>query len=209
MSMPPEPPGPPNQPPGPPGPPPPGGPTPPPGGPTPPPGGYPGAQSVGVPRPAELLNRFLARLIDHVILGVAYGILWAVFAAIFLTGFTHSTGEWLLFYLFLSVISVAINLGYFVLLESNRGQTVGKMILKLRTFGPDGASNPTIEQAAKRNGYVAINLVSVIPILGPILAGVATLGAVIYIAVTLNSDVPNHQGWHDKFAGGTQVMQIG
>jgi len=192
-------------------------PPPPPGGtPPPPPGGYSGPPQpgfggapTGVPRPAELLNRFVARLIDHVLLGVVFGILWGVLSAIFLTGFTYSVGEWFLFYLFLSVISVAVNLAYFGLMESNRGQTVGKMLLKLRTYGPDGVSNPTLEQALKRNGYLALNIISVIPILGAFVAGLAELAAVIYIAVTLNSDVPNHQGWHDKFAGGTRVMQIG
>lgn len=193
-------------------------PPPPPGGPgaPPPPGGYGGPPQpgfggapTGVPRPAELLNRFLARLIDHVLLGVAFGIFWAVLAAIFLTGFSHSTGEWFLFYLFLSVISVAINLAYFGLLESSRGQTVGKMVMKLRTYGPDGVSNPTVEQALKRNGYLALNLISVIPFVGSLFAGLAGLAAMIYIAVTLNSDVPNHQGWHDKFAGGTRVLQVG
>ncbi|KAA1419707.1 RDD family protein [Nocardioides humilatus] len=172
-------------------------------------GGYPGAQPAGVPRPAELLNRALARLIDHVLLGVVYGIFWGILSAIFLTGYSHSVGEWFLFYLFLSAISTAINVAYFAFLESNRGQTVGKMVLKLRTYGPDGVSNPTMEQALKRNAYVAINIISVVPILGPILAGLAEVAAVVYIAVTLNGDAPNHQGWHDKFAGGTQVKQIG
>lgn len=192
-------------------------PPPPPGGtPPPPPGGYGGAPQpgyggapVGVPRPGELLNRFLARLIDHVLLGIVFGILWSVFTAMFLTGFVHSTGEWFLFYLFLSVVSVAINLAYFGLMESNRGQTVGKMLLKLRTYGPDGVSNPTLEQALKRNGYVALNLISVIPFIGPVIASLGTLAAVIYIAVTLNGDQPEHQGWHDKFAGGTRVVQVG
>ena len=191
-------------------------PPPPPGGtPPPPPGGHTGPPQpglgapAGVPRPAELLNRFLARLIDHVLLGVVFGILWGVFSAIFLTGFTHSTGEWFLFYLFLSVISVAVNLAYFALMESSRGQTVGKMLLKLRTYGPDGVSNPTMEQALRRNGYVAINLISVIPFIGTLIAGLGTLAAVIYIAITLNSDVPDHQGWHDRFAGGTRVLQVG
>ncbi|GAA3655238.1 hypothetical protein GCM10022237_13940 [Nocardioides ginsengisoli] len=195
----------------PPPPPPPGGP----GAPPPPPGGYGGPQPgfggapAGIPRPGELLNRFVARLIDHVILGVVYAILWGISSAIFLQGFYHSTGEWFLFYLFLTVIGTVINLAYFGWLESNRGQTVGKMVMKLRTFGPDGVSNPTMEQALKRNGYVALNIISVVPLLGPILAGLAELAAIVYIAVTLNSDVPNHQGWHDKFAGGTRVMQIG
>ncbi|WP_082573625.1 MULTISPECIES: RDD family protein [unclassified Nocardioides] len=191
-------------------------PPPPPGGNPPPPpgGGYGGAPQfgapAGVPRPAELLNRFLARLIDHVLLGVVYGIFYVILSAIFLTGFSYSFGEQFIFYTLLAVIQAAGYLAYFTLLESNRGQTIGKMILKLRTYGPDGVSNPTVEQAAKRNAYSALGILSIIPILGWFFLGwAAPLAAVIFIAVTLNSDQPNHQGWHDKFAGGTRVLQIG
>ena len=205
MSMPPEPPGPPTPPPGPPGPP--GPPTPPPGGA--PGGGFPGAQPAGVPRPAELTNRFLARLIDHVILWVIWIVLYFILSAIFLGGFDDSIIEWLLFGIILSVLVAVVFVGYFAVLESNRGQTVGKMVMKLKTVGPDGVSNPTMEQAARRNAFYALLLVGIIPIAGYFLAWLAILGAMIFIAVTLNNDQPNHQGWHDKFAGGTQVKQIG
>lgn len=198
MTMPPEPPGPP------------GPPSPPPGSPTPPPaGGFPGGQPAGVPRPAEIQNRFLARLIDHVILWVIWVVLYFILSAIFLGGFNDSIVEWLLFGIILSVLAAAVFLGYFAVLESNRGQTVGKMVMKLKTVGPDGVSNPTMEQAAKRNGFYALLIVGIIPIAGYFLAWLAILGAMIYIAITLNQDQPNHQGWHDKFAGGTQVKQIG
>lgn len=199
-------------------PPPPGGPgappPPPPGGyggppPQPGPGGY-GAAPAGVPRPGELLNRFLARLIDHVLLGVVYGIIYGVFNGIFLTGFVHSFTELFLFWTVTAILQAAIYLGYFAFMESNSGQTVGKMVLKLRTYGPDGVSKPTMEQALKRNAYSALGILSIIPFIGWFFLGWAVpLAAVIYIAVTLNKDVPNHQGWHDKFAGGTRVMQVG
>ncbi|TQK73039.1 MULTISPECIES: RDD family protein [unclassified Nocardioides] len=193
-------------------------PPPPPGGtPPPPPGGYggppqpqPGGTAAGVPRPGELLNRFLARLIDHVLLGVVYAIIYAVFSGIFLTGFIHSFGEYFLFWTVTAILQAAIYLGYFAFMESNSGQTVGKMVLKLRTYGPDGVSKPTMEQAIKRNAYSALGLLSIIPFIGWFFLGWAVpLAAVIYIAITLNNDQPNHQGWHDKFAGGTRVMQVG
>lgn len=193
-------------------------PPPPPGGtPPPPPGGYggppqpqPGGTAAGVPRPGELLNRFLARLIDHVLLGVVYAIIYAVFSGIFLTGFIHSFGEYFLFWTVTAILQAAIYLGYFAFMESNSGQTVGKMVLKLRTYGPDGVRKPTMEQAIKRNAYSALGLLSIIPFIGWFFLGWAVpLAAVIYIAITLNNDQPNHQGWHDKFAGGTRVMQVG
>ena len=104
----------------------------------------------------------------------------------------------------------AIALGYFALLESNRGQTVGKMIMKLQTFGPDGVSKPTMEQAVKRNIYAGLYILGIIPFIGWfLLYWAAPLALAIYMAITLNKDQPNHQGWHDKFAGGTLVKQIG
>lgn len=188
-------------------------PTPPPMPPPPPPpapgpmGGPPPA--LGVPRPGELLDRFLARLIDGVILGIVYGILAAIFSSIFLQGYIHSTGEVFIYFLFLSVISSALYLGYYGYLESSRGATIGKTVLKLKVVGPDGTSNPTMEQAIRRNIWMAFGLLGVIPVLGSFLGGLASLAAVIMIAVGINSDTVNRQAWHDKFAGGTKVLKIG
>jgi uncharacterized RDD family membrane protein YckC len=106
-----------------------------------------------------------------------------------------------------AVITAALYLGYFPLMESRNGQTIGKMLLKLQTQGPDG-STPTTEQALKRNFWVALGILGVIPIIGGIIGGLAELAIVIVIAVTINSS-PTRQGWHDNFAGGTQVVKIG
>ncbi|WP_121253363.1 RDD family protein [Nocardioides ferulae] len=185
----------------------------------PPPGGYgappqPGQQftpppTPGTPRPGELIDRFVARLIDGVILGVVFGILYAVFGAMFLRGYYHSTGELFLFWLFTAVISSAVYVGYFAYLESSRGATIGKQVLKLKVVGPDGVSNPTMEQAVRRNIWLATNLLNIIPIFGSFLSGVASLVAVIMIAVGINGDPVNRQAWHDRFAGGTRVLKIG
>ena len=94
----------------------------------------------------------------------------------------------------------AIVIGYFALMESTRGQTVGKMLMKLKTEGPDG-ENPSLEMAIKRNIWLALSII-------PIIGGLAQLGAVIYIAVTI-SQSPTHTGWHDTFAGGTRVIKTG
>ncbi|WP_435770005.1 RDD family protein [Nocardioides sp. SYSU DS0651] len=195
-------------------PPPPGGPGGP-GGPSSPPpqGGY-GAPQFGAPaggaRPGELLNRFLARLIDFVILGVVFGIIFSVLSAIIYTGFTTSFFEYFLVYTLSFVLQAVGYVAYFALLESSRGQTVGKMVLKLRTVGPDGVSNPTLQEAVKRNAFAGLGILGIIPFLGWFFLGwAAPIGAAIFIAITLNSDQPNHQGWHDKFAGGTRVLQVG
>jgi uncharacterized RDD family membrane protein YckC len=152
----------------------------------------PGAPGVGVGQPGNLLDRFLARLIDGVIVGVVYFILYIVllaatsyFLAVFLSG----------------VVAAVLYLGYFGYLESDRGQTIGKQVMKLKTFGPDGRSNPTMNEAIKRNIWYAFGVI-------PFVGGLAELASVILIAVNINSD-PQRQHWFDKFAGGTKVIKIG
>jgi uncharacterized RDD family membrane protein YckC len=159
-------------------------------------------------RPGELLDRFLARLIDGLIIGVAYGILSSIFRGIFLEGIFYSTGEWLLYWTVLTLIWVPLALGYFAFMDSTRGQTLGKMALKLQVFGPNGG-HPTVEQSIRRNIIYAFQLVAIIPLLGSLVAGIGALVGVIMIAVNINSDTVRRQGWHDKFAGGTYVLKVG
>lgn len=167
-------------------------------------------------RPGELLDRFLARLIDGVILGIAYFILSAILGALLISEVTYDFeegdfdgGSMLLYYIVMGLLFSVLSLGYFAFMEASRGQTVGKMLMKLRTVGPDGVSNPTTEQAVRRNIFNAWPLGFVIPVIGPILAGLAALVAEIMIAVGINNDPVNRQAWHDKFAGGTRVLKVG
>ncbi|WP_134740108.1 RDD family protein [Nocardioides sp. 503] len=181
------------------------------------PGGY-GAPppGVGVPRPGELIDRFLARLIDGLLIGVVYGILFTVLGAILIVdaSVNFQTGEVddgssLLFYIVWGIVSAALGLGYFAFMESSRGATVGKQVLKLRVYGPDGVSNPTMEQAIRRNIFNAFPIAYVVPVVGPAIGGLAALVGEILIAVGINGDPVKRQGWHDKFAGGTTVMKVG
>ena len=159
-------------------------------------------------RPGELLDRFLARLIDGLVIGVAYGILASIFQNLFLNGFVYSTGEWLLYWIVLTLIWVPLALGYFAFMDSTRGQTLGKMALKLQVFGPNGG-HPTAEQSVRRNIFYAFQLAAIIPILGGFVAGIAALVGVIMIAVGINTDTVRRHGWHDRFAGGTYVLKVG
>ena len=164
-------------------------------------------QAYGPGAPGNLLDRFLARLIDGILLGVVFAIINGIFGSIVYSGY-HSLGEIFVFYLITGVINTVIGLGYFAYLESSRGQTLGKQILKLHTYGPDGQSNPTMEQAVKRNVYYAFPLIGIIPVVGWFLYPIAALAALILILMGINSD-PKRQHWFDKFAGGTQVVKVG
>jgi len=161
-------------------------------------------------RPAELLDRFLARLIDSVLLfvinlvilvPVIIGVLGINGAGGFGMGGSFAAGA------VSAVLSTVIYLGYFAIMESSKGQTVGKMIMKLHVEGADGG-RPTLEQAAKRNIWMALPILAIIPILGGIVSAVGQLVAVIMIAVGINNDPVRRQPWTDKFAD-TQVIKEG
>jgi uncharacterized RDD family membrane protein YckC len=160
-------------------------------------------------QPAELLPRFLARLIDNVLLAIVNGI---IVTALVIGAVMGESGG--MYYgasdfaaaAVSAVLGAAISLAYFAYLESERGQTVGKMVMRLRTVGPDGA-NPTLVQAARRNIWVAFGVAGIVPMIGGLVGALATLVAVILIAVGINRDTGSRRGWHDAFAGGTQVVK--
>ena len=154
----------------------------------------------GVGQPGSLGDRFVARFIDGLILGVVALVLNFVLAVIW--------NSWLLTGFVSAVVTAALNLGYFAYFESSRGQTIGKQAMKLKVLGPDRVSNPTMEQAVRRNIYMAFAILRVIPIIGGTLSGLAGLASVIVIVININND-PQRQHWFDKFAGGTQVIKIG
>ena len=76
----------------------------------------------------------------------------------------------------------------------------------MQTQGPDGRP-PSLEVALKRNAFMAVGVLGIIPVLG-FVAPFVSLAAYISIAVTINSS-PTRQGWHDRFAGGTKVIKVG
>ncbi|GAA0577644.1 hypothetical protein GCM10010172_73030 [Paractinoplanes ferrugineus] len=163
-------------------------------------GGAPGMPGTGVGQPGGLADRFLARFIDGLIVGVVSVIISFVLALV--------SDSWILTGLVSSLVTAALYLGYFGYLESSRGQTIGKQVMKLKVFGPDRVSNPTMEQAIRRNIYMGFGVLRIIPFVGGILSFLGGVAAVILIVVNINSD-PQRQHWFDKFAGGTQVIKIG
>lgn len=170
----------------------------PPGQPPPPPG-PPDAAQPGTPppsaptgpgQPAGAGVRFGARIIDGLLLAVPFWIVVAIAGG----SIAGSAGASLLF----GLLGSAIYVGYFVYLESSRGQTIGKQVLNLRTVGAQGG-NPTQQEAFVRNAWV---LVGIIPFLG----GLASLAIAIWIAISISND-PAGRGVHDNWAGGTAVVR--
>ena len=159
--------------------------------------GFPGPDpSFGAGTPGQLLPRLGARIIDGLIVGIPMGILTGIMLlASGGSGFVN---------FFMTVVTGVVALGYWTYMESTQGATLGKKLLGLSVVAP-GGGRPTLEQAAKRNAFVALQILTGIPVLG-FLAGLLSFAACIGIAVTVEQD-GNKQGFHDKFAGGTQVRK--
>jgi len=162
------------------------------------------------PVPGGLLERFLARLIDGILVGIVQAILVSaiiVGAIMGSSGNYYTSGNYAAS-LVSGILSAALYVGYFAFMESSRGQTLGKMALKLHTHGPAGG-NPTLEQAVRRNIWAGAAVLAIVPVIGGLIGALIELVAVIVIAVTINGDPVARQGWHDKFAGGTRVVKEG
>ena len=147
------------------------------------PAGYPPPTSG---TPGTLGVRFLARIIDGILVGIVAFVLALLFGAqsnILVTG----------------LFSGLLLFIYFVALEVSSGASLGKKLLGLSVHGPGGAARPDVKQSAIRNSFT---LLAIIPYVGGLLAFIAY----IVIAVTINSS-PTKQGKHDELAGGTQVVK--
>jgi uncharacterized RDD family membrane protein YckC len=136
--------------------------------------------------PGGLGARFLARLIDGIIVGVVGSI---VLFALDLQSNIMVTG------LFTGLLTFV----YFVAFEVTQGWTPGKKVLGLSVHGPAGAAKPDARQSAIRNAFTVL---TIIPFVGGLLAFIA----IVVIAVTINGS-PTKQGKHDELAGGTQVLK--
>lgn len=172
--------------------------------PPPPAGGVTGA------RPGELLDRAVARLIDHILIGVVNAIIASVLIVGIIgldgAGYGFSTGASFAAAAVSALVSVALGLGYFGFMDTTQGRTLGKMVMKLRVVGA-GGGNPTWEESLKRNSWIALGLLGIIPFLG-IIGSLASLVLVIVIAVQINNDTAQRKPWTDNFAG-TQVLKEG
>jgi len=136
--------------------------------------------------PGGLLTRFIARLIDGIIVGLvgfALVVALGVQSNILVTG------------IFTGVLTFV----YFVAFEITQGWTPGKKLLGLSVHGPAGAAKPELAQSAIRNSFT---LLPVVPFVGGLLGVIA----IIVIAVTISGS-PTKQGKHDELAGGTQVVK--
>lgn len=146
----------------------------------------PGTYTSSGGQPGGLLPRWLARIIDGILIGIVSFVL--AFA-------TDSLSSVWVTGLFTGLLTFV----YFVAFEVTQGWTPGKKLLGLSVHGPGGATKPTLQQSAVRNAFT---LLPIIPFVGGLLGVIA----ILVIAVTINGSATK-QGKHDELAGGTQVLK--
>lgn len=164
-------------------------------------GGW-GAEPAYGPQPGGLGLRIGAYLIDTILLGIVIAIVTVVLGVLLFTGEAVSGGVMgfgggggVVVRFIAGLLSAAITLGYFGVLEGRNGQTVGKMLLNLRAVKADGSALST-EDAVKRR--IPFIIGSLVPF--GILGSLVSLGIAIAILVTAAQDRPYNRGLHDQWA---------
>ncbi|MDD9207103.1 RDD family protein [Georgenia sp. 10Sc9-8] len=178
-------------------------------------GGYAPMGGPGYGQPADVMPRFLARLLDFLIVGITYGIVVSFIIVGLIMGTSDAGtvgmmggGDLGAVDVVSTILSALVLLAYFSLMESYIGRTLGKMIMKLEVRGADGG-RPTLGEAVRRNAWTALGIVGIVPFVGWLLSWVLQLAAAVAIAVTVSNDTVTRQGWHDRFADGTTVVRAG
>lgn len=110
-------------------------------------------------------------------------------------------------YTILTVLGTVFYMAYFAIRETTSGQTLGKMTMSIKVFGPEGKPL-TVGESLRRNIFGLSPLLVLLPDIGSTgstLFNVILLGSV---GTTIALDKAHNQGWHDRFAGGTQVRKV-
>jgi uncharacterized RDD family membrane protein YckC len=144
---------------------------------------------------ADRSTRFVAALIDGLItLPIVFPLGFAIGA-----GVSYGLGESALTTLVSPVLGGAMGIGVFVALHgyllATRGQTIGKMLLKIKIVRDSGEMVPFPELFLKR--YLIIQVLSMIPFIGMF---IGILDALFIFR-------SNRKCLHDDFAG-TKVIKV-
>ncbi len=164
----------------------------------PPPPGYAPIQAAGGTTYAGFWIRVVARLVDVLILGIPFGILFGVFAAagsLFASTSNASNqsgqgaaaalfgGVFVLFYLF----ALAVTFGYWIYFWGSSGETIGMRLLRLRVIDANTGAPIGYARATIRLLMTFVNTWA------------------CYIGWIWVAFDPRKQGWHDKVANSVVV----
>jgi len=141
-----------------------------------------GRAMAGVPYPRPW-RRLLASMLDGAIVGVPVGLL-------------YRSDAW--------VLGVVVSVAYVVGLTAWRGQTVGKLVLRIRVVDEADGTTPSLQRCVVR-WFVAVGFATGLrTIPGPrslevTMVWLAFVASVVVLVPILHD--PRRRGWHDRFAG--------
>lgn len=169
--------------------------------------------AAGIPTaPAGVGRRLGARLIDQAVLVGLTFVVGALIAGPLIgdVGVRYPDGSVEYFtgpLIVAGLLHLATVFAYVVVLETTRGQTFGKMIVRLQVLDRDGG-RPRVSQSLRRNAFYLAYAWGMLPMDStlPILLTLLALGAAVLLTIT--RDRPEHRGWHDRLAG-TRVVTLG
>ena len=148
-------------------------------------GSDPGPTDPEHDRLATIGQRFLARLVDVLVIGVPVILLVLVTSDIDEEQGIVSTPLWT------QLLSTAVSALYEIVLIRQRGQTVGKRALHIKVVRVTDGQPPDWTASIMRY------LLPLLPALVP-LPGVFLLSPVVYLVAIFD---PLRRGWHDRAAG--------
>ncbi|MFI8998876.1 RDD family protein [Streptomyces sp. NPDC053542] len=142
---------------------------------------------AGMPPLAGRGRRLLARIIDGILIGVPVGlIMWFIVGGVDYPGTTDDSGKQTV----VSGVTMLAYLIYEALMLTTRGQTVGKMAMKIRVAMLENGAIPTVQAGWVR--AAVYTLPEIVPCCGPIFWLVNVLWC--------TWDKPYQQCLHDKAA---------
>jgi len=122
---------------------------------------------MGAPK-ASFLHRFLAWLIDIIIVGIINSILTVISGAPFIFNeFTYNPATMAAQYAVTSTVGLLVGIAYFVYFWGATGQTPGKMAVGIKVIGTDGSLPIGYPKAFVR--YIGYIVSSIICMLGHLL----------------------------------------
>jgi len=152
---------------------------------------------------ADVPNRFIALIIDAIVMGVVFLVIALALAAIGLSAGVTATGADAVATLVFAAISIVLGAAYFIYTWTSMRASVGMRVLGMQVGNAFDGKTLTMEQATKR--WIALWGPST---LSQALAGLSGIGQLVSLVVLLyliyllytTSKSPTKQGFHDVYA---------
>ncbi|MDP9021175.1 MAG: RDD family protein [Actinomycetota bacterium] len=161
--------------------------------------------------PADVGRRIGADVIDFVVLLTLGLVVTVIMRIVGVAGpaMGGAGGGTTLARLGVTVVTLAVHLGYWLYTEGSRAQSIGKMVMDLAVVRPDGSPIDHADAFRRRVIFYLPWPAAWIPwfpldvLVMIVSAGLLLAGLISYLV-----NDPDHRGFHDRFAG-TVVIEAG